>query len=193
MLSMLNCQKSFKLTGSLLYLTVIKISEINVWENRSGNQEWTIQRHWQHWAHKTQDEDKQIKKTQHRELNFFCRFRDWSVVFNKQVPCSCARKRQLDNVSFKQQSVICGRWWPIGIAEQHFHTIIFFVSCSSLNFRHHISYFYESCYCSYSTIPLCVSVLIFLVVVSLLDNLFRLWYLCCVRTSMIGKLFVGYL
>jgi hypothetical protein len=23
-----------------------------------GNQEWTIQRHWQHWAHKTQDEDK---------------------------------------------------------------------------------------------------------------------------------------
>ena len=24
-----------------------------------GNQEWTIQRHWQHWAHKTQDEDKQ--------------------------------------------------------------------------------------------------------------------------------------
>ena len=23
------------------------------------NQEWTIQRHWQRWAHKTQDEDKQ--------------------------------------------------------------------------------------------------------------------------------------
>jgi hypothetical protein len=24
-----------------------------------GNQEWTIQRDWQHWLHKTQDEDKQ--------------------------------------------------------------------------------------------------------------------------------------
>ena len=25
------------------------------------NQEWTIQRLWQHWAHKTQDEDKHNK------------------------------------------------------------------------------------------------------------------------------------
>ena len=24
-----------------------------------GNEEWTIQRNWQHWVHKTQDEDKQ--------------------------------------------------------------------------------------------------------------------------------------
>ena len=29
--------------------------QINVRENRRGNQKWTIQRHWQHWAHKTQD------------------------------------------------------------------------------------------------------------------------------------------
>ena len=29
--------------------------QINVRENRSGNQEWTIQRHWQHWIQKTQD------------------------------------------------------------------------------------------------------------------------------------------
>ena len=28
-------------------------------KNRRGNQEWTIQRHWQHWAHKTNNEDKQ--------------------------------------------------------------------------------------------------------------------------------------
>jgi hypothetical protein len=27
-------------------------------KNRRGNQEWTIQRYKQHWAHKTQDEDK---------------------------------------------------------------------------------------------------------------------------------------
>ena len=33
--------------------------QINVRENRRGNQKWTIQRHWQHWAHKIQDEDKQ--------------------------------------------------------------------------------------------------------------------------------------
>ena len=33
--------------------------KINVKENRRGNQEWTIQIHWQHWIYKTQDEDKQ--------------------------------------------------------------------------------------------------------------------------------------
>jgi hypothetical protein len=31
-------------------------------EYRRCNQEWTIQRNWQHWVHKTQDEDKQSKK-----------------------------------------------------------------------------------------------------------------------------------
>ena len=29
------------------------------WKNRRNNQEWTIQRHWQHWEHKTQNGDKQ--------------------------------------------------------------------------------------------------------------------------------------
>jgi len=38
---------------------------INVKENRRGNQEWTIQRNWQHWVYKTQDEDKQNKDTKH--------------------------------------------------------------------------------------------------------------------------------
>ena len=37
-------------------------------ENGRGNQEWTIQRHWQHWEHKTQDEDKQNTNIQHRKL-----------------------------------------------------------------------------------------------------------------------------
>ena len=36
--------------------------KINVRENRRDNQEWTIQRHWKSWTHKTQDEDKQSKK-----------------------------------------------------------------------------------------------------------------------------------
>jgi hypothetical protein len=34
-------------------------------ENRRGNQEWTFERHRQHWAHETQDEDKQNTQTQH--------------------------------------------------------------------------------------------------------------------------------
>ena len=37
--------------------------QINVKENRKVNQEYTIQRHWQHWVHKTQDEDKYNKNT----------------------------------------------------------------------------------------------------------------------------------
>ena len=36
--------------------------QINVRENRRGNQEWTNQRNWQHWVHKTQYEDKPNKK-----------------------------------------------------------------------------------------------------------------------------------
>ena len=35
--------------------------QINVSENRRSNQEWTIQRKWQHCVHKTQDKDKQNK------------------------------------------------------------------------------------------------------------------------------------
>jgi len=41
--------------------------KINVRENQRGNQEWAIQRYWQHWAHRTQDEDKQ-NTTQQRKL-----------------------------------------------------------------------------------------------------------------------------
>jgi hypothetical protein len=38
------------------------ICQINVRENRRGNQEWAaIQRHWQHWIHMIQNEDK-LKK-----------------------------------------------------------------------------------------------------------------------------------
>ena len=35
--------------------------QINVRENRRGNHEWTIKRNWQHWEHKTQNDDKQHK------------------------------------------------------------------------------------------------------------------------------------
>ena len=38
-----------------------KTKQIQVRENRRGNQEWTTQRDWQHWVHKTQDEDKHNK------------------------------------------------------------------------------------------------------------------------------------
>ena len=53
--------------GNVIYV-IDKIKKINVRENGRGNQEWTIQRHWQHWVHKTQDEDKQNKKTPDRKL-----------------------------------------------------------------------------------------------------------------------------
>jgi hypothetical protein len=36
--------------------------KINVRENRRSNQEWTTHSHWQHWTHKTQDEDKKKHK-----------------------------------------------------------------------------------------------------------------------------------
>jgi len=45
--------------------------QIYVRENRRGNQKWTTERNWQHWAHKTQDENKQDQKQktiQHRKL-----------------------------------------------------------------------------------------------------------------------------
>ena len=37
--------------------------QINVWENWKGNQEWTIQRHWQHWAtrHRTNKRSRILK------------------------------------------------------------------------------------------------------------------------------------
>ena len=38
--------------------------QINVREHLRGTQEWTIRGNWQHWVHKTQDEDeKQQNKT----------------------------------------------------------------------------------------------------------------------------------
>jgi hypothetical protein len=44
----------------LVHTTQHKAKQINVRENRRAYQEWTIQRHWQHWAHTTQDKAKQI-------------------------------------------------------------------------------------------------------------------------------------
>ena len=46
---------------TLATLGIQDTGQINIRENRRGNQEWTIQRHWQHWVHKTHDEDKQNK------------------------------------------------------------------------------------------------------------------------------------
>jgi hypothetical protein len=45
---------------------------INVRENQRGNKEWTIQRNWQYWVHKTQDEDKQNKKHNTETLATLC-------------------------------------------------------------------------------------------------------------------------
>ena len=35
-------------------------------ENQRDNQEWTTQRHWQHWVHKTQDKGQRKPKGQSR-------------------------------------------------------------------------------------------------------------------------------
>ena len=46
----------------------ISTKYINVRENEKTegcNSEWTIQRHRQHWAHKTQEEDKKKTKAKH--------------------------------------------------------------------------------------------------------------------------------
>jgi len=43
---------------------------INVKENRRGNQEWKIQRNWQHWVHKTQNDDKQTKNTTQHNMRY---------------------------------------------------------------------------------------------------------------------------
>jgi hypothetical protein len=50
--------------------THIELNKINVRETRRGNQDWRIQRHWQHWAHKTQDEDKQTNQKQNNTDNY---------------------------------------------------------------------------------------------------------------------------
>jgi hypothetical protein len=42
-------------TEKLATLDTPDTGQINVRENRRGNQEWTVQRNWQHWIHQTQD------------------------------------------------------------------------------------------------------------------------------------------
>jgi len=64
---------------------------VNFRENRRANQEWTIQRHW---AHKTQDEDKQYTKTQHTPENKNMSNMDPTKTgdasrFSQRVCCSC--------------------------------------------------------------------------------------------------------
>jgi hypothetical protein len=55
----------FDMSKTLYYKTL----RINVRETRRGNQQWAYQRTWQHWVHKTQDEDKQIKNTTQHALD----------------------------------------------------------------------------------------------------------------------------
>jgi len=58
---------------------------INVRENRKVNQEWTIQKHWQHCAHNTQGEDNQNAKksnTENKKLDQHGHFKNrrWNQV-----------------------------------------------------------------------------------------------------------------
>ena len=56
-------------------ITLIVRKMVNVRENRGGNQEWTIKRHW-HYAHKTQQKNrektnKQVKQTNKNNKNLY--------------------------------------------------------------------------------------------------------------------------
>ena len=47
---------------------------------QSRNEEWTIQRHWQHWVHKTpHDEDKQNKKM--LDIHFNWKWLKYCIIF----------------------------------------------------------------------------------------------------------------
>jgi hypothetical protein len=61
-----------------LLLTIYKVRE-----NRADNHEWTIQRCWQHWAHKTQDEEKYMLPF---AWVWYHRFRLHSVAINLYFP-----------------------------------------------------------------------------------------------------------
>ena len=46
----------------ILVRQVFRVVEIYVREYRKGNRKWPIQRNWQHWVQKTQEEDKKKQK-----------------------------------------------------------------------------------------------------------------------------------
>ena len=60
----------------------------SVRENRRDNQEWTIQRNCLHWVHKTQDEDKQSRKSTSQKIKKMSNTnplnnREWTQVLEK--------------------------------------------------------------------------------------------------------------
>jgi hypothetical protein len=52
---MLETPKGQSRMEKLATLGTQNTGQINVRENRRDNQEWKIQKNWQHWEHKTQD------------------------------------------------------------------------------------------------------------------------------------------
>ena len=93
----------------------------NFKENRRGNQEWTIQRHLHHWAHKTQDEYKppppQKKKpnqqpnTQHRKrktMNNIDPIKStWGVLGCSERGCSFYSTRDTINIARNSYKTNC--------------------------------------------------------------------------------------
>ena len=60
---------------------------INVREYRRLNNEWTIQRHRQHWVHKTQDADKQKKNNITQKPKMMSNME--LTKQNEGEPCAC--------------------------------------------------------------------------------------------------------
>jgi len=88
--------------------------QINARENRRANQEWTIQRNWQHWVHNTQDEDKQSKKIQHRKLKSWATRTPPNIEGELRCPRKVRRvwRYQRGNRFLFHINVWCTCLWP---------------------------------------------------------------------------------
>jgi hypothetical protein len=51
----------FKMNSDVTSYVILLDNIKTLDKNQRGNQEWKIPRQWQHWTHKTQDENKQNK------------------------------------------------------------------------------------------------------------------------------------
>ena len=87
--------------GLLLgFIHILLTLKINVREYRRGNQEYTIQRNWQHWVHKAQYEDKKI--AQYSSQTVYSQLRTLIVLTekngNNQVRLAAKIKIQAEHI-----------------------------------------------------------------------------------------------
>ena len=104
------CIAAFNFVSTRLYIGRVQYRqmslEINVSDNRRGNNVCTIQRNCQHWVHKTHDEDKQNKnttqKTKKRNVGHH-----YAQIYTKSTIRHESSCKQLD-ARANQTSLLCG-------------------------------------------------------------------------------------